>query len=230
MSRVFSGIAIIVVLFGCASPRGFDRGELRTAVSPEAIVTEEEIQRVLELKPQLPRPFKLGIYLTSPKSRHWSSSWNWLPRDKEAILAIGEALSAQGLVSETVFVSPATAPDEKLKSIRLAAARPGLDALLVVSGISDIDRYNNVLGPTYALIVTPLFVPGTVADGLFLSHAGLWDVRNGYLYVSVEADGESTTTAPAAFLDESDVVSDSKEKSLAALLSSVKSRIQNLAR
>ena len=230
MSRKVRCIAIIVLFLGCASSRGFDRGELQTAVSPEAIVTEEEIQRVLELKPQLPQPFKLGIYLTNPKSRHWSSSWNWLPRDKETILAIGESLASQGLVSETIFVSPATAPDEKLKSIRLAAARHGLDAVLVVSGISDIDRYNNALGPTYALIVTPLFVPGTVVDGIFLSHAGLWDVRNGYLYVSVEADGESSATGPAAFLDESDVVDESKEKSLTALSSAVKSHVQNLAR
>ncbi len=229
MSRIVSSVAIIFVV-GCASPRGFDRGELQTAVSPQAIVTEEEIQRVLELEPQLPRPFKLGVYLTSPKSRHWSSNWNWLPRDKEAILAIGQALSSQGLVSETVFVSPATAQDEELKSIRLAAARHGLDAVLVVSGVSDIGRYNNALGPTYALIVTPLFVPGTVVDGLFLTHAGLWDVRNGYLYVSVEADGGSSVTAPAAFLDESNVVEEAREKSLAALSSSVKSHIQNLAR
>ena len=48
--------------------------------------------------------------------------------------------------------------------------------------------------------------------------------------VSVEADGESSVTAPAAFLDESDVVDESKQQSLAALASSVKSHIQNLAR
>jgi hypothetical protein len=216
-------------LIACASPRGFDRGELQSAVSPATIVTEEEIQRVFDLKPQLPRPFKLGVYLTNPTSRHWSSRWNWLPEDKESILAIGQLLGKGSLVSETVFISPATATDEKLKSIRLAAARHGVDAVLVVSGISDIDRYNNALGVVYSLIVTPLFIPGTVVDSVFVSHAGLWDVRNGFLYASVEADGESSVTGPAAFVDESNVVAEAKEKSLTALLTSVESHIRNLA-
>ena len=228
--RISILVAIVSGLVGCTSPRGFDRGQLQTAVAPETMVTEDEIQRVLDLKPQLTRPFKLGVYLRSPKSHHWSASWKWLPEDKESILAIGQALGAQGLVSETVFISSTTAPNEELKSIRLAAARHGVDSVLVVGGISDMDRYNNSLGIAYALIVTPFFVPGTVVDSIFVSHASLWDVRNGFLYASVEADGEATVTGPAAFVDESSVVTEAKERSLEALTSSTKTHIENLGR
>jgi hypothetical protein len=228
--RSISAFAFLIALAACASPRGFDRGKLQNSVSPDALVTEEEIQRVIELKPQLPRPFKLGIYLARPISRHWSSSWDWRPSDKDAILGVGESLQGTGLVSETIFISPATAQDEKLKSVRLAAARHGVDAVLVVRGVSDIDRYNNALGVAYALIVTPLFVPGTVVDGVFVSHAGLWDVRNGFLYASVETDGESSTTGPAAFVDEAMVVKDAKERSLASLAEAIRNRIENLAK
>ncbi len=228
--RIVVVIALGHLVGACASPRGFDRGELLSSVSPEALVTEEEIQRVLDLKPQLPRRFKLGLYFTQPKSRHWASGWNWLPADKESFLDIGKSLEQQGLVSETVFVSTATASDEKLKSIRLAAARHGLDAVLVLSGVSDVDRYNNSLGPVYALLVTALFVPGTVVDGLFVSHAGLWDVRNGFLYASVEADGKASSTGPAAFVSEDDVVTEAKADSLQTLATAIQKRIENLGR
>jgi hypothetical protein len=231
MSTLLSitAFAFLIALISCASPRGFERGELRNDVSPDALVTEAEIQRVIDLKPQLPRPFKLGVYLAHPISRHWSSSWDWRPSDKDAILGIGESLQRTGLVSETIFISPATAQDEKLKSVRLAAARHGVDAVLVVSGVSDLDRYNNALGVLYALIVTPLFVPGTVVDGVFVSHAGLWDVRNGFLYASVETDGESSATGPAAFVDEAMVVKDAKERSIASLAEAIRNHIENLA-
>ena len=84
--RLIAALAFLIALVSCASPRGFDRGELQNVVSPDALVTEEEIQRVIDLKPQLPRPFKLGIYLAHPISRHWGSSWEWRPIDKDAIL------------------------------------------------------------------------------------------------------------------------------------------------
>ena len=228
--RSISAIVFLVALVSCTSPRGFDRGELQSAVSPDALVTEEEIQRVIDLNPQLPRPFKLGVYLAHPKSRHWGSRWDWRPSDKDAILGVGESLQKTGLVSQTIFISPATAQDEKLKSVRLAAARHGVDAVLVVSGVSDVDRYNNPLGVTYFLIVTPLFVPGTVVDGIFVSHAGLWDVRNGFLYASVEADGESSATGPAAFVDEARVLKDAKERSIESLVESILNRIENLGK
>jgi hypothetical protein len=228
--RSIAAFVLLMALISCASPRGFDRGELQNDVSPDALVTEEEIQRVIDLKPQLPRPFKLGIYLAHPISRHWRSSWDWRPSDKDAILGVGKSLQRTGLVSETIFISPATAQDEKLKSVRLAAARHGVDAVLVVSGVSDIDRYNNALGVAYALIVTPLFVPGTIVDGIFISHAGLWDVRNGFLYASVETDGESSTTGPAAFVDEAMVVRDAKERSIASMAEAIQIHIENLAK
>jgi hypothetical protein len=58
----------------------------------------------------------------------------------------------------------------------------------------------------------------------------LWDVRNGFLYASVETDGESSTTGPAAFVDEAMVVKDAKERSIASLAEAIRNRIENLAK
>jgi hypothetical protein len=115
------------------------------------------------------------------------------------------------------------------KAIRLAAARAGADAVLVVGGVSDVDRYNNPLGATYVLLVTPLFVPGTVADGLFMVSASLWDVRNQYLYLSIEAEGTSSQTLPAFFVNEQQLVKDAKSDAMKALHKELAARLGKLS-
>jgi len=194
------------------------------------VVAEEEIQRVLELEPQLSFPFELGLFFKRPGTRRWSSTWHWRPEDKNRFIQLGQNLEHQGLVSQTVFVSPATGANEELKSIRLAAARHGVEAVLVISGVADTDRYNNALGPAYALLLTAFFVPGTVIDTLFVSHAGLWDVRNGFLYASVEADGRSSQTRPAFLARTEVVVEGAKVESLRQLAEAMSQSIQALVK
>ena len=159
-----------------------------------------------------------------------SGSVRWSPDDKERLLAAGRALEKKGIVSEAVFVSEGIATGDDLKAIRLAAARHGVDAILVVSGIADVDRYNNDLGIAYVFVVTPLFVPGTVSDALFLSHAALWDVRNEYLYASVEADGSASETGSAVFLRDQEVIGIARESSVEELAAGVTEHVAKLGR
>lgn len=235
MWQALSVFAVALIVSGCSSARGFDRGALSKALAPAAPATEEDIQRVLDLRPQLPRPFKLGIFFrlgtdtATDRYPYRREVWSWQPSDKQKILDIGQSLQGDGRVTETVFISAETSAGQDLKSIRLAAARHGVDAVLVVSGVADVDRYNNALGPTYALIVTPLFVPGTVVDALFVSHAGLWDVRNEFLYSSAEADGLASQTRPAAMAREDTVISLARQRSIAQLSESVEQHIRNLS-
>jgi len=196
-------------------------------------VTEEDIQKVLDLRPQLPNPFRLGIFFkdssgySGPYSHSLDAS-HWQPSDKQKILQIGESLKSSGVVSDTTFISGETSRGQDLKSVRLAGARHGVDAVLVVSGVADVDRYNNSLGPTYALIITPFFVPGTVVDALFISHAGLWDVRNEFLYASAEADGFARQTRSAFLIREDEAVSVARDRSITELATAIEKHVQNL--
>jgi hypothetical protein len=103
------------------------------------------------------------------------------------------------------------------RAIRLAAARAGADAVLIVNGVSSVDRYNNGWGGTYILIITPFFVPGTIADGLVMINAVMWDVRNQYLYLSAEAEGTAKQTKPAFFINENHLINDARLNAVAAL-------------
>jgi len=234
MQKAFAAVALLATVSACTSSRGFDRGALSSALAPEEVVTEKDIQRVLYLRAQLPRPFKLGIFfkqgtrIQSDRYVHHWAGWEWQPSDKQKVLDVGPSLKRDGLVSEIVFISSETIGGQDLKSIRLAAARHGVDAVMVVTGVADVDRYNNALGPTYALIITPLFVPGTVVDALFVSHAGLWDVRNEFLYASAEADGSASQTRAAAMVREDAVVALARERSINELSAAMLQHIKNL--
>jgi hypothetical protein len=110
--------------------------------------------------------------------------------------------------------NPATLSGTDLKSLRLAAAQHGADALLVVSGIKDTDSFTNNWGWTYIALVTALFVPASETDVLFMSRAAMWDVRNQYLYMTAEAESLQKQTKPAAFTDERGLTETAKNESV----------------
>ena len=229
MKRIVS-VILLLSLAACASSRGFDRGALRSQIADQKVVTEDDIQKTLDLKPQLPTPFKLAICFTQPTSRrYYGSLWSWRSEDKDILSTATDALKASGAITETIIIIDDIVEGNDNRAIRMAAARVGADAVLIVRGTSDIDRYNNTFGYTYALILTPLFIPGTVADGLFMVTASMWDVRNQYLYLSAEAEGSASQTRPAVFIEESQIIKAAKTDALAALSKELSMRLTKLA-
>jgi hypothetical protein len=179
--------------------------------------------KALELKPQLPSPFNIAIYF-APSNR----DWNWLSEDKNTLLEIGSELKSKNIISNVFIIGDAIMEGTNNKAIRLAAARAGADAVLIIKGVSDIDRYNNILGPTYFLLLTLYFVPGTVIDSLFMVNASLWDVRNQYLYLSAEAEGFAKETRPWFFIEESRVIKSAKTDALEALVKEISFRLMRM--
>lgn len=227
--RKLGAVVLVLMLTACSSSRGFDRGTLRGQIFEQKQVTEEDIKRVLELRPQLPSPFRLAIYFTSPSANwRYGSTWSWLDEDKDALLALGTELKNKGVISDVFVISDYIVEGSDNKAIRLAAARAGADAVLIVNGVGDIDRYNNTLGYTYILLITPFFIPGTQADGFFLANASLWDVRNQYLYLSAEGEGTARDTKPALFIDEKRIIKSAKSTALANLKAKLSSRLAKI--
>lgn len=95
-----------------------------------------------------------------------------------------------GIVSEMYVMSEMIATSEDLKSIRLAAAKHGADAVLLVKGVAQVDNYVNA-GAIFNLLIIPGFVvPASHSDALLMVRGAMWDVGNEFLYVSVDAEGE----------------------------------------
>tara|TARA_B110001454_G_scaffold219204_1_gene252253 strand:+ start:68158 stop:68832 length:675 start_codon:yes stop_codon:yes gene_type:complete len=209
----------------CAS-KGFNRGDLKEQISvtkPE--FNNSEIKDAFNKKPNLPKSFKLAVYFKSPspsslgsQSKLSSVDWRWTEQDKAMLETIAADLKKDGVVSDVFPLMNSLVVDEDLKSLRLAAAKHQADALLVISGAGQTDRYINKLGWTYALTLPALFIPGSEVDTLFVTSAALWDVRNEFLYLTAEAEATTNKTYVAAFgKPDKELINDAKTSSLIQL-------------
>lgn len=193
----------IIVLYsmGCAS-KGFNRGELINQIGTvKPVFDDEKIKQAYKKKPNLSKPFKLGIYFTSPKNTYRFSGpdWRWTEQDKTVFDELSKELITQGLISEAFPILDSLVQTESFDNVRLAAAQHQADAILIINGVGDIDRYINSWGWTYAFLLPAFLIPGSEADILFISSAALWDVKNQYLYLTAEAEASSNNTYIAAF-------------------------------
>lgn len=224
-------LVLALISAGCASSRGFNRGELREQLNGKTEVSDADIAKVLATKAQLPKPFRLGIYFKDPVAKHQYDhpKWKWTDEDKNKILKLAEKMKTIGEISDVFPISDATVTSSDLKSLRLAAARHGADALLIVTGINDVDSYTNNWGWTYIALVPALFVPASVNDSLFMAKAAMWDVRNEFLYMTAESESLKSETKPAAFTDERKITFDAKTDAMDKLSGEISKLIEGLA-
>lgn len=207
---------VSIVLSACSS-KGFNKEVLRQELQAGETrqVTDEEIKKVLELKPQLPKPFKVGVYFVDNNHQNWDLRWN--SEDKQMIMQLEEELKKTGEVSKMFLINESVVGGKDLKSIRLAAAHHGADALLMISSTSATEQYQNMAGLSYILILPALVVPGTITDALFITRAALWDVRNEYLYMAVESESFKRKKAPPISSDGHEELKKAKRDSMNGL-------------
>jgi hypothetical protein len=230
MKRV-AAFSAVMLLGGCAfSPRGFDRGQLtRSARVEQQEVTDAEIARILAMRPQLTFPFKLAIWFRPPPvERYFRPRFQWRGEDRETVLGALRPLVSEGFVAEIDAITDTTILGDDLRAARLAAARHSADAVLVITGASDVDRYSNWASLLYVTLVGLWVVPGTHADGIFLAAGSLWDVRNEFLYATAEAEGTFGRTRPALLLENEEMIAGAKRTAVTALAKELGARIRNL--
>lgn len=228
-------VLISIFSLGCAAKKGFDRGAIGENLYSAPEITEDEIKRILELKPQIKFPFKLGVYFSESYGgwyRWYGSNYRkWGKNEQETTWL--DQLKTEGIISDVVPISSVTVTghDDKkgfLKTIRFAAARHGVDAVLIVDYNCGVDRYNNYSAVLYLTILGGYLVPGTHSDALVIMKGALWDVRNEYLYLTVDAEGEAKKIGPAFILKDKDSVDLAKEKALKDFKEEVLARMRNL--
>ena len=213
MKKVFSLFAA-VLLISCSS-RGFNRGALKEQLGVDKpVVTDKEIVAVLNKKANLPKPFHMALYFKEQRTGHHGANqnWRWDAADKELIVSSIKNSDLDKSLKEISVVPSSNSED--IKALRLAAAQQGADALLVVSGISDVDTYCNNAAWSYLLLVPAFFVKGNEADSLFIAQASLYDVRNEFLYFNAEAESEKKFKYPG-FLGPNDKKLVSEAKNIA---------------
>ncbi len=222
-------LLLFILIYGC-SASGFDQGVIKKSLNYETVTSDEEIQRILNLKSQLKAPFRLGIYLDQ-KALDWREKkyWRWLEDDRDSL--VGRFKEYYGeLFSDVFFIPSSMVGQASLLEIRTAAARHNADAVLVFRGVSDVDTYGNFWSWTYLTLIMGWIVPGTDVDTYFKMNAALWDVRNEYLYCTAEIDEYKNFSTPGLLVsgNKKQAIEESKKEVFDKLISELKIRLNNL--
>jgi hypothetical protein len=225
MIRKVCWFPIVFGLCGCAiTSSGFDRAVLQTQMQQEAVqVTDDDIKQIQTLKPQLGFPCRIAVALKGD-----GNGWRWTAKDKQMMEAWAITLRQEGIASDVVFMSNMFMHGETLKDLRAAAAKHGADALMVIQGGAMTDSYLNPAAVFNVTVLGGFVVPGSHRDALFLIQGGLIDVNNGFLYASVETEGEGSTLAPTFIIEEKDAIDRAKHQALARLGPELLARMRNL--
>ncbi len=221
-------LIIVLVLTGCTSSKGLDRAALRETLRQDAIhLTDPSNQTGHRSAPRLALPTKVALFLrpTGFLNRHF----DWTDADKDVFRDWAQDLKNKGVLSDLYTVAESSATGKSLQHLREVAARYGADALLIVDGADDLDRYNNYKGPLlYWTILGTYLANGTHSDALCLVTATLWDVRTGVRYFTEEAEGQAKTVGPAAFLHDKEAIAQAKTAALRKLIEQLNSRLSTL--
>ena len=85
------------------------------------------------------------------------------------------------------------------------------------------------LGLMIVLLMAPmLLVPGSELDIVFHLSAEMWDVRNEYLYMAAEAEGEAHQSRPVVFIDEASATAAGHGRAINLLVKELQGRLDGL--
>jgi rhombotail lipoprotein len=222
-------LAVLLPLMAGCFTTGLDRSALISKMHQEAPnfhVVDDDIAKVQALRPQLQFPCRIAVYLVP--------TTQWTSKEKEQIKAWGDTLKKEGAVTDffimTGMFAPAAGNSSNLKDARIAAAKHGADALLVLHGGCQTDSYLNPAALLNLTIVGGFLVPASHRDALFVVEGALIDVSNGFLLASMESEGQGKIVRPTFIVEEKAAVDHARKEAVAAFGSEFLQRMQNLHR
>jgi hypothetical protein len=222
-----------LALTACGGSSGFEQAALRdTNASKQPEINESDVAAAFALRPQLPKPYRVGVVFR-PIGRNApepdsDKPWRWDIEHKNALLKLRKSLRASGEVTDVFAIDAHTVVGDDLRAIRIAAARHGADAVLVVSGEDVAEHGTNAWAASYVALLPLLFAPGSELDVTFTAHAELWDVRNEYLYLSAEAESETHQQRALCWLDRREATTKAQSQAVALLTKELEQRFAGL--
>lgn len=208
---------------GCGGTRVY-RSSQSWRVSPDAPtqVSDEDIARAFEARPQMPDRIRVAYFAFDPESRErLRDTLRELP-GVDDVYEIAPLL----VTGERRFdTAPPAAGELDLRRLRLLAARAQCDLLVVVDNGYRVEQDVNGWIALAPLIVPMLFTPhlDTTVESYF--DAYLVDVRNGYLYGHVETTEEGHSEKDTVW---NDVASRIAEEHYDALLTRTREALAQL--
>ena len=218
--------SFLFLSLACSPSRGLHVESLQETLRQDAASFEGTGAVVTDPAASLRRiPPTLALYLKP--TGYLGRAFEWDDHDRDLALAWARELAARSVLAGARFVSPASLKGSTLLELRQAAERYGADAILVLDGAAEVDRYNNYKAPLlYWTIVGAYVADGTHSDALCLIKATLWDVKTGGRLFTETAEGRTGQVGPAALVNDRDEVVRAKKQALDRLLSRIAERLE----
>jgi rhombotail lipoprotein len=224
MKKLIAVLCFAAAGAGCST--GFHTNVMQEALEEDRRVFTDDLDvlKIEQLRPQIQFPIRLAVVPPARLSqRYWRESSAPTEGEREELLALGEKLKKEGVVSEFILI-PEMLLDNSVdrhragyfKSVRIAAARLRADAVLIMRSVTDVDAYVNPLAVLDLTIVGLYLIPGHHKDALTITEGMVIDNRNQFLYFAGSAEGKGTTTGPIGVIEERDAVGESRRASMHA--------------
>jgi len=204
---------LLLMTLGCASRAGFDREGMRAILHSDPSINIERPAAVDPPTVIIPAlPIKLALYFVEREvpRRQGFHKVQWRSADKDALLLWLKSLRGERIVSELFLLADPTIQGNDVRKIRQAAARYGMDSVLILDGIGVVDRFNNGYAALYPTLIGAYLAPGTECEALVILESTLWDVRSERLYLSQANDGTWKSVGPAMSVENRDVLAQAK--------------------
>jgi rhombotail lipoprotein len=202
-------VIVILLLAGCASKKGFNRGAMTSAAQESHPLFQSSnltIEQIEQLKAQVHLPVRLAV---APPIISYGQRWGnrelntWNTDETKEIESWAGPLKKAGVISEVVIL-PAVLlekcqghdPGCNLRVCRSATARIQADALLLINLASAVEKYTNQASLLDVTIIGLWLVPGHHRDALTIAEGVMIDNRNEYLYAYARGEAEEKTVRP----------------------------------
>jgi len=214
--RTFAAILILGVTAGGCST-SFNRQAMEQELQGEGRIVFDDVDllKIEQLRPQIQFPIRLAVVPPARVSpRYWQEGS--AKGEHEELMALGDQLKKDGIVSSFTVIPQILlqGSDQSLKAIRLAAARMGADAVLILRSVTDVESTINPLSVLNLTIVGMWLVPGHHKEALTMVEGMVIDNRNQFLYFAGSAEGSGSTYGPALVIDERDAIGESRRNAL----------------
>jgi hypothetical protein len=202
-------VIVVILLAGCATKKGFNRGEMTGAAQashPLFLSSNLTVEQIEQLKSQLHLPVRLAV---APPVVSYGRGWGsrelntWNPDETKEIESWAGPLKRAGVVSELVILPGllleqcrGNDPECALRVCRSATARMQADALLLINLATAVEKYTNQASLLDVTIVGLWLIPGHHRDALTIAEGVMIDNRNEYLYAYARGEAEEKTVRP----------------------------------
>jgi hypothetical protein len=208
---VGSTATIVIMLAACSTTMQTGSGQDWLRALPNTVQSgsaaggsiDQQVRAAANVEPLLRFPARIGVArldkaglvaIPADEAAVWTKEGQDLGPEYGAFVPISPLIA--GMMAPTYTAAERSTPmRQTIDTIRLAAAREHLDAVIIYEADATADSKDNPLSIADWTLIGAFVLPSQDVKALGVAQAVMIDVRNGYHYGTIEASADDKTVA-----------------------------------